>query len=531
MVASAFSTLDTLGRYARQALVPRAGMSRETVPDLQLWADLYDGVAFAPDDLRYDALRRKHRLPPTFRLIHNPAGRVVEFYVGWLFRGGWHMDGRKAASGRPNLIPFAAETFEEGTETIAPAVMQGLTWAGGPDHVDLLTSAGTRLGSVLWEVMEQPADPETGQAGYVFPHVTQALDVLELDLSPAGNVRRYVIGGPEYRVRHPRTGEPVPYRKEVDREAVRVWYGEQNQPDQETSHGLGFCPAVWVKHFNRHGIWGDPPIRQALPKMLELNYILSRTDDWIDAFARQPRYIAGAKGLAGASSSADGVVRFADETGRPGDRDGTLELMFGPAGSQPHPILGNLPVGEIANQRDYLDGLIAGDVPEIIVWRELRAQNAVTGPGALAMVGDCRARYDQAQRNYHGAIVQMGQMLCAVGGHRIATSSWGRPSRLTPAQRRFAPFDLRSYARGELDFALDPLPLLEQSILDTIAEARAREQLQQPESLRLIGYSDEDIYGPDNVPDPRPGLLAERETTRLGQATAFGGLFDQGIVP
>jgi len=476
---------------------------------LQFWADLFDGRAFAPGDVSYQDYRHRLGLPPTFRMIYNPASRLLEFYVGWLFRGGWHMDGAASPSGVPNLVPFSPDSFSgptvavrgEQTAAIPAAVMQALEWAGGTDAVDLVVSAGTRLGSVLWELVEQAPDPEEGRRGKVYPVPVEATDILELELSSAHNVRRYVIGG--YSVPHPVTGVPGTYRKEVDRDQVRIWYGPQDNPDYIIDHGLGFCPAVWVKHFVRSGPWGTAPIRYAIPMVLEINRLLSRTGDWVDAFVRQPIYIAGAKGFARPNDLSGDVVTFADPRGLQAN---ALDVLFGPAGSSPMPMVGNLPVGEVGTHRDYLDGLIGSDLPEIIVWRELREQSVVTGPGALAMVGDCRARYDQAQRNYHAAIVQMGQMACAIGGHRLAAGVWGSGDAITEQHLKFAPFGLDSYERGELGFSLDRLPLIEQTATDLAEQALARERVTTPHGLREIGYSDEDIYGEGLVPEVRPGI-------------------------
>src|SRR5205823_14485942 len=50
------------------------------------------------------------------------------------------------------------------------------------------------------------------------------------------------------------------------------------------------------------------------------------------------------------------------------------------------------------------------------------------------------------------------RMACAIAGFRANSGAWGRS--LSRQQQKFLPFDLDSYASGDLDMAIMPRPLL-----------------------------------------------------------------------
>ena len=100
------------------------------------------------------------------------------------------------------------------------------------------------------------------------------------------------------------------------------------------------------------------------------------------------------------------------------------------------------------------------------MYEQLRAQAQVTGPGAEKLVGDTVTYVIDARANYDTQSIKLHQMAVAIGGWRANTGAWGR--QLTSQQRVFAPFDLTSYNRGELDFEITPRPLVPMSRMEAM---------------------------------------------------------------
>jgi hypothetical protein len=111
--------------------------------------------------------------------------------------------------------------------------------------------------------------------------------------------------------------------------------------------------------------------------------------------------------------------------------------------------------------------------------------------------------------NYDTQSIKLFQMAAAIGGFRFKENREGWRLR-TEAQARFAPFDLDSYARGDLNMAIMPRPLIPMTEDDTITltgkrldnARKAQGIFNDDKVLEVAGVSDE---------DERSAILAERE--------------------
>jgi hypothetical protein len=143
------------------------------------------------------------------------------------------------------------------------------------------------------------------------------------------------------------------------------------------------------------------------------------------------------------------------------------------------------------------------------MYQELRKMSEVTGPGAARMMGDVYSRVLEVSSNYDQQSIKLFQMAAAIGGFRFRENREGWRLR-TEAQAKFAPLDLDSYARGDLNMAIMPRPLIPMTEDDTITltgkrldnAKKAQGIFNDDRVLEVAGVSDE---------DERSAILAERE--------------------
>jgi hypothetical protein len=135
----------------------------------------------------------------------------------------------------------------------------------------------------------------------------------------------------------------------------------------------------------------------------------------------------------------------------------------------------DLPQGEALAYMQTMLEEIERDHPELGMYQQLRAMSQVTGPAADRLFGDVATLVNDARANYDRASVALFQMAVAISGWRAQRGDWGR--QLTRQQAKFLPFDLDSYANGDLDMEILPRPLVPQTPLERLQEERARQAL------------------------------------------------------
>jgi hypothetical protein len=112
-------------------------------------------------------------------------------------------------------------------------------------------------------------------------------------------------------------------------------------------------------------------------------------------------------------------------------------------------------------------------------------------------MGDVKNRVDLARSGYDPNTVKLFQMAISMCGFRAHGPEWRTGSdgqRVTLDRRRqvFAPFDLTSYAQGDLAFSIEPRPIVyptEQERIDVIA---AKESLTSGWGMRAAGMDETD---------------------------------------
>jgi hypothetical protein len=184
-------------------------------------------------------------------------------------------------------------------------------------------------------------------------------------------------------------------------------------------------------------------------------------------------------------------------------------LLKAPKGASWVPLTGNLQPEQAIPAMDHLLTEIEHDFPELGMYQELRKMSEVTGPGAARMMGDVYSRVLEVSSNYDQQSIKLFQMAAAIGGFRFRENREGWRLK-TEAQAKFAPFDLDSYARGDLNMAIMPRPLIPMTEDDTITltgkrldnAKKAQGIFNDDKVLEVAGVSDE---------DERSAILAERE--------------------
>lgn len=350
-----------------------------------------------------------------------------------------------------------------------------------------------------------------------------------LVLDDVGNVKFYAL---EYEATD-ETGESYTYRKEVSQEVFIEYRDEKVTSEEENPYG--FVPAVWCKHIDEgwgvdgEGLYGAPAISGSIGKIDELNGLASHTHDHIDLLIDSPGIISsdGGLGRIGEQASVIKTARTAavDEFATSGATSAfrTLRrlLMHGPKGTTWVPLTGNLQPEQVVPAMDHLLTEIEHDFPELGMYQELRKMSEVTGPGAARMMGDVYSRVLEVSSNYDTQSIKLFQMTAAIGGFRFKENREGWRAR-TEAQAKFSPFDLDSYARGELNMAIMPRPLIPMTEDDTITltgkrldnAKKAQGIFNDDKVLEVAGITDE---------DERAEMLAEREKEALAAPAAARG--------
>lgn len=463
-----------------------------------LWS-YYSNSVF--DDINaWARYRENFTLYRNIRSIYNPTRRIVNFYVAQVYPGVLSEDAELLPDGVQLAIPLSADT----DDSLKDAIAQFWQWSNWQSGNRLMVRYGGATGSCLVEVVDA-VDRGKVSASVRWPGWVDA-DSLILDGS--GNVKAYAL---EYQVEDKEASDAkdrvYTYRKEVDGESFRFFkndkpfdYGQ----GVEFENPYGFVPAVWCKHLDEGNDFGSPAIAGAIAKFDELNGLTSHVHDQVDILIDSPGIIASSgnvnkiekqsqdKKLAAAQDEYSSTMALRQKpTGR--------LLLKGPADTSWVPLTGNLQPEQVVPSIDRLLSEIEHDFPELSMYTELRKMSQVTGPGAARMMGDVYSRVLEVASNYDQQSIKLFQMAVAIGGMRYAEGQQGWSTR-TDQQRKFQSFNLESYRRGDLDFAIMPRPLIPMTEADTIEltgkrldnAKKAKDVFSQERVLEIAGVADED---------------------------------------
>lgn len=415
---------------------------------------LYTGELFE-SAARSQPVRDDPQLYQHTKLLWKHAEAVVDFYAGVIYQGALGTD--PAQSETASAIPIVPETPEgEQTERLLAAIGALYAAWNWRQQMTLRPMYGAALGDVLTELVDD-LDRE-----FVYPQSVWPGYVTEIELDYVGNVRSYTL---EYYVTEKqanRSTETYRYRKTVDHDAIR--YFRDDRPHDYGDGAVvpnpyGFVPAIWDRH--RLGAPGDPRGRSALhgtrQALLQLNSIFAHAFDYQRKAFFAPLMVAG-KPVKPANATHDvtSAPDLFEIVGMPMDSR-LLQAQF-----------------DIGQTREMLADLRQGIIdenPEARFYQQMREMQQVTAPGAERLMGDVKNRVDLARSGYDSQTIKLLQMAISMCGMR-AHAEW-RQGGLNKRQQAFAPFDLGSFDRGDLAFAIAARPIVyptEQERIDLILQ-------------------------------------------------------------
>jgi hypothetical protein len=240
---------------------------------------------------------------------------------------------------------------------------------------------------------------------------------------------------------------PFKFRREVTQDYIREWRDKVATRDDDNPYG--FAPAVWVKHGDAGSDHGIPAVGSTVGKVDALNDLASRIHHQIARVIDSPQLIFGG-----------GTIRngIDDDTRKTlSEAERTITLLKAPEDGSVATLAGNLDLGDAFPYMEKLMAEIEADHPELGTFTRLREMSTITGPAVARMLGDVEGRVRAAAANYDQATTKLFQMGVAIAGWRTK-NGWTRSD--DRQRKAFAPFDLKSYQDGKLDFEIMPRPLV-----------------------------------------------------------------------
>lgn len=365
------------------------------------------------------------------RPIFNPVTRLVDFYASHIYQGALSTDGKDLPDGELLAIPLAKDTPDD----IREALGQIYAWGNLAERLDLLGVYGASMGDVVIEGVENT------DKGRVWPQVLPPALITDYELDDRGNVIAYTK---EYTYYDRAAERSFNYKKVVTKTLIREFrdgdlYDYGNGAEYENIYG--FAPLVIISHRNLGTYPGAPAVR-SWGKIESLNSVASRLDAGIRVKSQSPTVVLG-KDLKLKALTADATKSGEEQ----------IKLIGVEGEGNVIPLDGNLDIPGTMQFIDKLMAEIEHDHPEITMYNRLREMSQVTGPAAEILMGDVKGYVDRARQNYDGGMSRILRMLLTMGGVR-ANDRAGGWRELTDAQRKFLPFNIDSYERGDLDFEI-----------------------------------------------------------------------------
>lgn len=535
MLGSALSSYQNLGQQWRGSVTllnaDQAGQTFVPTPGRYEIAERYYANAmYERADAKESAIAAWYGLPRTLRPVLSLVKPAVDWWPATLFGGVWTSDGLPASDGQPNLLQYDRDTPDE----LRLAVQQAFSWANGGAEIPAWCRQGAMLGDGFGEIQVDFARRKA------YPKFWHPRHITNIEWNDSGDVVEYTIEIPMVEP----NGTRYRWGKTVDKETITTLYdgkpmGYDGQ-EAVTPNPYGFVPAVWWMFVNSGGQHGQSVVDGLYPVIDELQGIVGSIDDFIHKFIKQHVLIetsdtAGAKKKLEESQAKRGPTRdFANPNA---DRE-SMNTFAVPPGTRAHRLIDNIGLGEADPHVQRIMDNIDANLPELTIDKRIAEARQVTGPGGRFIAAPMQRRVNHSFGAIAAALVKLGQMACSINGFHLRNGDWGLSSQLTDQQRLFAPFRLESFDRGELGFGLVTPKLVQPTMAELAAEAKAVEGLGTAWGLGYVGLDDGQIYGtnpdgtaktpPDLTEGETAGLLAEKSANQTSAAVAFGGLFDSG---
>lgn len=413
------------------------------------WA-LYENSIFDRSlDTLWRTYKQEQRLASFIRSIDNITPKLVDFYRGAVYPGVLSADGQDLPDGVPSMVELAVPAANAArADDLKAAVAQILRWSNFQQTQADYVMWGAALGEVALEAVDL-VDRSKVQIVPRYPG-----EIAEFELGDEGNVTYYAT---EFeRVERTRSGsgwteERYQYRKEVDREEIRYFkdgspfaYGDV---PAVIPNPYEFVPLVWVRHESRGGDRGAPAIAGSLPTYEAINHLLAVLMKDIEKVSRSPYVLVTDDTLSPALSAAAEAALAGAEI--------KLDMLKTNNPGSGFPIESGMQVAAVLELIVHLTKTIERNHPEATMWERLREMSQITGPAARRLIGDTLMRVARVSANYDDGLVRACQMTLSMAA--IRRPEWQQQN---DAQKAAAKFTPQSYAKGELDFTLQPRNLV-----------------------------------------------------------------------
>jgi len=478
------------GREAWQQYDDRPGFTAMDRYD-ERWS-MFIGSAFS-DPLRSVSRRAYPGIYQHTLQMWSHVQAIARFYEALVYRGDLPTDGERLPDGTLGAIPIdpriGDETKEQQLRLGIAACWQMWNWQ---QHMTQRPLFASILGDCMTELIDDVDHAK------VYPSIVWPGYVKEIELDPLGNLKYYAL---EYLITEELEGgrtETYQFRKEVDGKEFR--YFRNGHPYDQYGQGAvvpnpyGFVPAVWDRHkigFDERGISALDGTRVAVA---HLNSLLSHAIDYQHKQFYAPILIKGQVFRPGQTQ-----VKLSQP---PRDAGGDNTSWYArvidmlPAGSDADIVQAEFDLGQTDTMIERLEQRVLAENPEASYYHELRQMSEVSGPGAERALGDATSAVMLARANYDIGTIKLHQMALAIGGMRIKDGSWltapgGSRRQLSRRQEGFRPFDLDSYARGDLDFGIMSRPVLPETDSERLDLVLRKEQIQTTWGWSQFGIDEE----------------------------------------
>lgn len=439
------------------------------------------------------------------RPICNAFRRAVDVYPGHIYPGVFTSNGLALPDGTPSCVPFSSDTSED----LRLAMSAFLGWGNWNAERYALGRQLPLLGDVFGEIQIDLIRRK------VYPSFHHPKYVVDVEYNGSGDIISYRL---EIPMRDDDANKNYRWGKLVERDRVTTFYNDQphgyDGAPAEEENPFGFCYAAWGQFRNVGGQNGASLLDGVIPKIDELNSIVSSAHDYISKFANQGIVFK-------TNDKVSDIVAFtpgestANRTNPQGGRQ-EIRYLKGPADLQIDRLIQNLGLAESVPYRDSMVKEIEADLPEATMEEKISEHPQVSGVALRMMFPGIERRIQEAQGNADALLIKLMQMGVSIGGHLANNGQWGRS--LTDTQRLFLPFDLDSYDSGDLSVTLLPRPLFPDTPMERISTAAAMESLRTPTAMRMAGLDEDTITA----------LTAEQATAAAASQDALGRVFNSG---
>ncbi|HML21822.1 MAG TPA: hypothetical protein PKD09_09250 [Aggregatilinea sp.] len=255
-----------------------------------------------------------------------------------------------------------------------------------------------------------------------------------------------------YRVKNEQA-ELFGWQKDGDGNAIAQW-----------DNPYGFVPIALAQAADIGRPWGAVTCHGgALRKIDYLNDLASLTHDHMRQAVDLMWYLAGADGpedlhVADVAVDEDtGDVEELSDKERHEERS-TVPIMYGPEGSQPHPMIGNVDFNGALEAVKGMLQEIENDCPELMFYR-LADYQLNSSPAVRTVLGPALDRLTEFNSNMDAPLLRAFQMAISIGGLGHYPG--------------YEHFGLDDYDKGNLDFQIKPREI----VLDDLSKKERLELL------------------------------------------------------